>query len=67
MTRVYNRQEELRQLEEQIDRVKQMITFEIGEACDHNKEGLYDLTEHGRKAINHLTSFLLTVKLYEQA
>lgn len=67
MTRVYNRQEELRQLEEQIDRVKRMITFEIGEAVDHNKEGLSDITEHGRKAINHLTSFLLTVKLYEQA
>lgn len=64
---VYNRQEELRQLEQHIEQLKKMVAYEIGIKADHNKEGLSDLTEHGRKAINHLTSFLLTVKLYEQA
>lgn len=61
---VYNRQEELRQLEQHIDQLKRIVTYEIGIKADH-KEAVEDVLRSGEALIRQLNSFLLTVKLYE--
>lgn len=61
---VYNRQEELRQLEQHIEQLKRMITYEIGIKADH-KDATADLTQSGAQLVRQLNSFLATVKLYE--
>lgn len=61
---VYNRQEELRQLEQHIEQLKKMVAYEIGIKADH-KDATTDLTRQGQQLIRQLGSFLATVKLYE--
>lgn len=61
---VYNRQEELRQLEQHIEQLKKMVAYEIGIKADH-KDATADLTRTGKEAINALNMFLATVTFYE--
>ena len=61
---IYNRDEELRQLEQHIEQLKRMVTYEIGIKSD-NPEATADLTQSGAQLIRQLNSFLATVKLYE--
>lgn len=63
---VYNRQEELRQLEQHIEQLKKMVAYEIGIKADH-KDATADLTRSGDQLIRQLNSFLNTVKLYENS
>lgn len=63
---VYNRQEELRQLEQHIEQLKRIVAYEIGIKADH-KDATADLTQQGQALIRQLGSFLATVKLYENS
>lgn len=62
--RVFSRPEEIRQLEEMVNKMNHVIAFEMQEAMRDHNEGNLDICEAGLAAQTHLKRFLQTIKLY---